>query len=53
MSIESLTTFFGWCAVINIAILLISTVSLFALHEPAVRIHSKMFGMSEAELARA
>jgi hypothetical protein len=44
-SIQSLTTFFGWCSVINIGVLLFSTLALLAMQGPISAIHSKMFGV--------
>jgi hypothetical protein len=43
MTIESLTTFLGWCSVINIAILLLSTLMLIIMRDLAVKIHSGLF----------
>ena len=43
MTIESLTTFLGWCSVINIAILLFSTLMMIIMRDLAVRIHSRLF----------
>ena len=43
MTIESLTTFLGWCSVINIAILLFSTLMLIIMRDLAVKIHSGLF----------
>ena len=43
MTIESLTTFLGWWSVINIAILLFSTLMMIIMRDLAVRIHSRLF----------
>lgn len=43
MTIESLTTFLGWCSVINITILLFSTLMLIIMRDLAVKIHSGLF----------
>ena len=45
-TIESLTTFFGWCSVINTGVLLISTFVLLAMKGPISAIHGKMFGVN-------
>ena len=50
MTIDSLTTFFGWCAVINIVVLLLSTLPICFFKSWVVGIHSKMFGLSPADL---
>ena len=53
MSIETVTTFFGWCFVINFTLLMASTVGLLTLQKPITRIHSRMFQMSDSELSQA
>jgi len=50
MTLEALTTFFGWCAIINIVVLLISTFLIMFFKQPVVRLHSKFFGVSVDEL---
>jgi len=45
-TIESLTTFFGWCSVINIGVLLFSTLGLLVMKGPISAIHGKMFGVN-------
>ena len=50
MTIESLTTFLGWCSVINIAILLLSTLLLIIMRDLAVKIHSRLFRVDPATL---
>ena len=53
MSIETLTTFFGWCSVINICLLTFSAVFVVTLRKTAVSIHSKMFNLEEDDLKKA
>jgi hypothetical protein len=53
MSQETLTTFFGWMSVINIAFLTLAAVLLLALRDWAVALHSRMFGVSEADIRTA
>jgi hypothetical protein len=53
MTIETLTAFFGWCALINIGLMLLTTVTLLVGHESIIRIHSRMFGLEKPELQRA
>lgn len=43
MTIESLTTFLGWCSVINITILILSTLMMIIMRDFAVKIHSGLF----------
>ena len=42
--------FFGWCSVINIGVLLVSSVLLMLLKEPISAIHGKMFGVDPSDL---
>ena len=52
-TIESLTEFFGWCAVINIGFLLLATFSLAYMRSFAVNVHTKMFALNEEDVLRA
>lgn len=52
-SIETLRTFFGWCAVINVAVLLFTSVVLQLARGMISKIHARLFGLNEADLARA
>ena len=52
-SLETLTAFFGWCAVINIALLTFSSIMLAAMRGPISQLHARMFGLSEEDLSRA
>lgn len=47
---NTLTEFLGWCSIINISILFLSTVALAVARKPVSSIHSKMFGVSESDL---
>ena len=47
---NTLTEFLGWCSIINISILFLSTVALVLVRKPVSSIHSKMFGVSESDL---
>lgn len=53
MSIEALTTFLGWSFLINTFILLLTTAAVVPLREKVVKIHSRMFGVSEDDLTKA
>jgi hypothetical protein len=44
------TAFFGWCSVINIALLLLATVFISAFNRFTKTIHAKMFHVSMTEL---
>jgi len=50
MNIETLTAFLGWCTVINIGVLIFTTIILVILREPITNIHSKLFGLNPANL---
>ena len=52
-SIESLTSFFGWCSVINIIVLLVASLALMTMRDTIAGIHSKLLGVSKDEMARA
>lgn len=53
MTIDQLTTFFGWMSVVNIAVLLVATVGLIVLRPVAVRLHSALFPISDEALNSA
>ena len=50
IAIDTLTTFLGWCSVINIGVLVLSTIILIIMREPVSSIHSRLFGLNQAEL---
>ena len=52
-SIETLTTFFGWTSVINIVMLMFALIFLTLMRSSIATIHSKLSGLSEADLSRA
>lgn len=47
--IETLTTFFGWCAVINFGIMLLGVSFFSVFHGFAGRISARMFGITEQD----
>ena len=51
-SIETVREFLGWCSVINIAMLFLSTLMLTVMRGWIIKIHSSMTGVSEADLPR-
>ena len=51
LTLESLMVFFGWCSVINILVLVFSTVSLLIFKGPISAIHSRMFGVDPKNIA--
>jgi hypothetical protein len=53
MDLETLTEFFGWMTVVNMGLLIFSTVMLFLLRGVAIKMHSKMFDLEVKDLNRA
>ncbi len=53
MSIGELTTFLGWVSVINIGVLLFSTMMVVLFRDSVANIHAKMFSIAKAELPGA
>ncbi len=52
-SIDTLTSFLGWCSVINIGVLVFTTIVLTIMRGPIASIHSRLFGLNQAELPSA
>lgn len=50
LTLELLRSFFGWCAVLNMLLLMFSTGWLVVLRNPIAGIHSKLFKIDPAEL---
>ena len=48
-SIEIFTTFFGWCSVINLGIIIFAGAVFSIAHEPFANISSKMLGISNEQ----
>ena len=53
MTIEALTAFLGWTAIINVAILVFSSLIVIVMRGSISRIHARMFGVDEKDLGRA
>ena len=53
MILEQLSEFFKWMTIINIGLLLFSTFAVVAFKSLMVNIHTRMFGVSEAQLSVA
>lgn len=51
-SIEMLSQFFGWCAVLNMATLIISALILTFFRAPILRLHTALFALEENDLKR-
>ena len=50
LSMEQLTAFFGWCSVINMGLLIFSTVMLIVFKDPISSIHSRLMGIEKEKL---
>jgi uncharacterized protein DUF6868 len=50
MDLNQLTEFFGWCAVISITVLTLSTLLIFTLRRFITRAHSQMFNIEPSVL---
>ena len=46
MDIQTLTAFFMWCTILNVALLLLSSLFCICAGDWAYRIHSKLFSIS-------
>lgn len=51
MSLEQLTSFLGWCTVLNIGLLLFSTAFLAGFSAQVSEIHARLFKLKSDELA--
>jgi hypothetical protein len=51
-SIESLRALLGWCSVINMGLLMLSTILLILMRGPITKLHSRLFGLAETDLSR-
>lgn len=52
-SIEFVTSFLGWCSVINIGVLILSSALLITFKQTISNIHSKLFGLDKEILPLA
>ena len=53
MTTEPLTEFLGWASVVNIVLLLLTTIMVIATGGTVSRIYSGLFGLDEKDLGRA
>lgn len=53
MTVETLTTFFGWMAVLNIAYLTLAALALLGVQNWVLGIHQRMFPVDETDLRLA
>jgi len=52
-SIESITSFLGWCTVVNVGVLILSSALLIAFKHTIINIHSKLFELEKEHLPLA
>ena len=52
-NIDTITTFLGWCSVLNIGMLCFATIMLAAMRNTIIAIHSRMLGISPDALPMA
>ena len=52
-SIETLTEFIGWCTLINIGFLLVTSILILLMRTAVSNIHSKMFGLDSQDVLKA
>lgn len=53
MTLSTLTSVFGWMSVINIALLIFSSLMLLGFRAPIIRIHQAITDLSEDQLRQA
>ncbi len=53
MTVDTLSTFFGWMSVLNIGLLLVAGLALMTMRSTVASIHGKLFDLDEASLNRA
>ncbi len=51
LDLATMTEFFGWCALLNILMLSITTVAITLFKQPLITYHHKLFGVTESNLA--
>jgi len=49
---DALTTFFGWCTLINVGIYLLTVGAFMMFRRQALRISARIFGITEEQVAR-
>ncbi len=53
MNTQQIQEFLGWCTVINLAIITVSTIALIIARDMVKKIHSKLFKLSDENLDKA
>ena len=52
-TIETLTTFLGWCTAINFGVLIVTAIVLVFMRGCVSKIHGKLFKLNDEALSRA
>ena len=52
MNIEQLIEFFKWMSIVNIGLLLFSTFAVLTMKSLMVKMHSKLFGVTETQISQ-
>ena len=50
ISIDTLTAFLGWCVILNLGMLSLTTFLVTVLKEPLTKIHMRLFGIDREKL---
>ncbi len=50
ISLESLTAFFGWMSIINVGVLLFSTLMICFLSQVVTKLHTQLFGLDSIDV---
>lgn len=53
MTLETLTTFFGWMTVLNFGVLAFAAVMMLTMRDWATGLHARMFGLEQAEVNKS
>ncbi|GAB4299496.1 MAG: hypothetical protein Kow0058_15250 [Roseovarius sp.] len=53
MSEDMLTSFFGWMALLNLAVLILASLLILAMRDRVAGLHARLFGLEAATVRRA
>jgi hypothetical protein len=53
INLQTLTTFLGWCSVINVIVLSVASLMLMLMRNFVAGIHGRMFGVSTEDISLA
>ena len=53
ITLEAIQEILGWCSVINMGLLVVAAIAISTMRDAIMKIHSKMFSLSEEDLSRA